>query len=84
MQSTTKQNYVNKTCTQNVDKNSKNSIARMPPIHVQTKTQKCKVKENQYLKSQNSSSKDQRSMQSCNKAKELGNALKGLEVFPRG
>ena len=45
-----------------VDRNSKNSNARMPPTHIQTRTQKCKVKENHFLKPQNSSSKDQRSM----------------------
>ena len=63
---------------------SKNSNARKPPKHIQTRTQNCKVKENYFLKPQNSSNKDQRSMQSCSKPKEFRSALKGLEVFPRG
>ena len=57
-----KKKDANKTCTQKVDKNSKNSNARMPPTHVQTRTQKHKVKERHFLKPQNSSSKEQRSM----------------------
>jgi len=60
MQNITKKKDVNKTCTKKFDKNSKNSNARTPTTHVQTRNQKCKVKENHFLKPQNSSSKDQR------------------------
>jgi hypothetical protein len=77
MQRITKKKDTNKTCIQKVDKNSKNSNARTPPTHVQIGTQKCKVKENHFLNPQNSSSKYQRSMQSCSKAKEFRSALKG-------
>jgi hypothetical protein len=77
MQRMTKKKYVNKTHTQKVDKKSKNSNARMPPTHVQTRTQKIKVKETHFLKPQKSSRKDKISMQSCSKAKEFKSALKG-------
>jgi hypothetical protein len=76
MQRITKKKDANKTCTQKVDHNSKNSNVRTLPTHIQRRTQKCKVKENQFLKPQNSSSKDQRSMQNCSKAKEFRSALK--------
>jgi hypothetical protein len=84
MQRMTKKKYENKTCTSKVDKKSKNSIARIPPTQIQTRTQKCKVKENHFFKSQRSSRKDQISMQSCSKAKDFRSALKREIFFPGG
>jgi hypothetical protein len=84
MQRIGKKKYANKTCTQKIGKNSNNSNARTPPTHVQTRTQKCEVKENHFLKPQNLGSTNQISMQSCNKVKGFRSALKGSKVFPRG
>jgi len=84
MQRIMKKKYAKKTCTQKVDNNSKNWNARMPPTHIQTRTQKCKVKEKHLSKPQNSSRKEQRSMKSCIKAKSFSSVLKGLEVSPKG
>jgi hypothetical protein len=82
MKSITKKKDANKTCTQKVDKSSKNAIARMPQTHIQTRNKKCKVKEIHFLKSQRSIRKDQISMQSYSKPKEC-RSTKGRKIIPR-
>jgi hypothetical protein len=82
MQRIMKQKDANKRCIQKFDKNSKNSNTRTSPTHVQTRTQKCKVKENHFLKPQNSR---QRSKINANlqQGQRVQECTQGIKIFTK-